>query len=664
MAIRSQIRLAQLTGSLNDAVAAQALVDADSLQGVLDQTAAAIKRITGGASFSGQGAGLFSQTIKSDLPNNHDLGAADGEWRDLYLGDDGEIQLGLDQDTKLTHIPDQGIRLNDGRSFQFRAADTRIFSAGANSLNLEAGNQMHLSGTSVELQATSKAIVDSPELHLEDDGAKISFGAGAPTTLTHIAANDALRLNSDLKLEFRDATEFVHSDADGYMHMEGQTGVNLAVNGVDEIAVTATESTFGGNIRIPDAGYVGAASSVQAMQIEADGDINIVKDLVIRTDGSSIVNAGVDVITFNSTEVLIPGDLTVKGATTTIDTTNLEVEDKLIGMNYTSGSAAGALADAGFIIGNSGGTQRAWYYDAGTSRWAAVETNDAPDAASITPTGFLSIDAADVHLNGLDLFGDGSGAAITLTTGNSPDVGVQHNLTMKDDKQVRLGNSGEIVFFHAAASSKMMLSASAGTGAVYGVPVSQQHTFQIAGLNELNITSNEVQIKQKLSSNAGSALIASSSAGQELQLKGSGAGLHLVDAYAEAGGWSDVDGIKLAASVADWANFEAAYGEVSLLNAITQAGGGAGTLQKRTVEVGAAGIAAGNPVALNLDLSAISTDDAQERVDIYVNGQLMTSGSEVSGNGDYSLESPIDANTSATFQFDLVLDDVVTGVVR
>lgn len=672
MAIRTQIRLVQLTGSLNDAVGKQALVDADSLQGVLDQTAAAIKRITGGATFSAQDAGEFSQTIKSDLPNNHDLGAVDGEWRDLFLGDDAEIQLGLDQDTKLTHIPDAGIRLNDGRSFQFRGADTKIFSAGANSLNLEAGNQMHLSGTSVELQATSptgKVIVDSRELALEDDGVFISFGAGAPTTLSHIAANDALRLNGALKLEFRDATEFIHSDADGFMHLEGATGVHLAVNGVDEVAVTATESTFGGNILIPDAGYVGAASSVQALQIESDGDLNIVKDLVMRTNGSSIVNAGVDVVTFNATEVKIPGDLTVLGTTTTIDTANLEVEDKFIGLNYTSGSISGGAADVGLVLAQARGdnpTNIAFYYKQSANEFRAVQTASPASGSSITDSAtFVDMKIADLRLMGLDVYGNGTGKAVELTTGNSPDVGVQNNLTLLDDKQIRLGALGNGgILQHAAGANKLIISASVGTGVVVGAGVSQTHAFQVADLTEMNIAANDVQIKTKLSSLASNPLVVSGSSGQELRLKGSGAGLHMIDAYAEAGGWSDIDGIKLAAAAADWANFEAAYGEVSLLAAITQAGGGAGTLQKRTVEVGAAGISTGAAVPLNLDLTALTVDEAQERVDIYVNGQLMSSGSEVSGNGDYALESPNDANTTVTFQFDLVNEDVVTGVVR
>ena len=65
-----------------------------------------------------------------------------------------------------------------------------------------------------------------------------------------------------------------------------------------------------------------------------------------------------------------------------------------------------------------------------------------------------------------------------------------------------------------------------------------------------------------------------------------------------------------------------------------------------------------------MDLDALATADCDERVDIYVNGQLMASSSEVSGNGDYVLVGPIDASVPAVFQFNLAVDDVVTAVVR
>ena len=674
MAIRTQIRLEQLTGSLNDTGGAVAALSADSLQGVQDALASAIKRITGAGSFHAQNAGEFSQAITPVANSGQDLGSAAKGWDDMFLGDDGVIQLGNDQDTTLTHVPDVGVLLNSVRQLQFGDSGTEIHQESDGNLQATADGSFKVVAPISELEASTAVVIDSPQLNLEDDGAILAFGAGRPTQLIHIAANDSLRLNDAIKLEFRDATEFVHSDADGFMHMEGETGVHLAVNGVDELAVTSLFSTFGGDIRIPDAGYVGNASVAQAIQLEADGDVNIVKDLVMRTNGSSIVNAGVDVVTFNATEVKIPGDLTVLGTTTTIDSTNLEVEDALIGLNYTSGSISGGARDAGLIMGQTGGdapVAKAFYYDTGDSRFKIVETATAASGTNITDGAYQDLQLGDLYLEGLDIYGDGSGKAVVLTTGNSPDVGVQNNLTMGDDKSIVFGAGSDAQIKYDEAASDRLQILAAGAGALLSVSAGDivlgHSGLGAAALGDvLKIqkigTDGVVQVSGSIHS-FGNDLILSSSGGKELKHM-AGTTMMFLDGFKPAT-WSDADGIKLASAAASWTNFEAAYGEASILDAIVSAGGGAGTIQKRTVEVtGSAGYPIGYSVPLNMDLDQLGTADADERVDVYVNGQLMASSSEVTGNGDYALVGPVDSSTPVVFQFNLSLDDVVTAVVR
>jgi len=105
------------------------------------------------------------------------------------------------------------------------------------------------------------------DLYLADSSV-IKMGLDQDVTLTHVP-DAGILLNAAMKLQFRDASEFVHSDADGYMHMEGATGVSLAIAGTDELAVTATESTFGGNIALPDNGTVGNASIAAMLTLAA-----------------------------------------------------------------------------------------------------------------------------------------------------------------------------------------------------------------------------------------------------------------------------------------------------------------------------------------------------------------------------------------------------------
>jgi len=51
--------------------------------------------------------------------------------------------------------------------------------------------------------------------------------------------------------------------------------LHLYVGSAAEISITATESTFGGNILIPDAGTIGSASDTDAISISATGEIDI-----------------------------------------------------------------------------------------------------------------------------------------------------------------------------------------------------------------------------------------------------------------------------------------------------------------------------------------------------------------------------------------------------
>ena len=208
-----------------------------------------------------------------DANSGASLGTTSLGWSDLYIAEDGEIQLGDDQEVKLTHIPDTGVRLN-----------------------------------------------------------------GA------------------MKLQFRDATEFVHSDADGFMHMEGATGVNLAVNGNDEIAVTATESTFGGNIVIPDGGQIGSASDANALTISDAGQINVTAttEATSTNDGALAVAGGLSVansvVVGNDLDLLSNGAILKVGALQPFTLTHTNANNTLL----ATADHRLAFGDAGEYISGDG----------------------------------------------------------------------------------------------------------------------------------------------------------------------------------------------------------------------------------------------------------------------------------------------------------------------
>ena len=90
--------------------------------------------------------------------------------------------------------------------------------------------------------------------------------------------------------------------------------------------------------------------------------------------------------------------------------------------------------------------------------------------------------------------------------------------------------------------------------------------------------------------------------------------------------------------------------------------------ESKTVAAVAAQIAAGTRVfgaGNGFDVSEIGSS-TNDRVDIYVNGQLLVSSSLVTGNGDYALDAGLSgaADCDVKMQFVLEPDDVVNAIVR
>ena len=84
----------------------------------------------------------------------------------------------------------------------------------------------------------------------------------------------------------------------------------------------------------------------------------------------------------------IAGDLTVNGTTTSINTTNLNVEDQFILLASSSGAPN---TDGGIIIQTgTGGTGTALFFDDSVSRWGLTKKDDtAWNATSVTPRQYV-----------------------------------------------------------------------------------------------------------------------------------------------------------------------------------------------------------------------------------------------------------------------------------
>jgi len=67
--------------------------------------------------------------------------------------------------------------------------------------------------------------------------------------------------------------------------------LTLEIGGTAELSLSSTAATFGGNLIIPDTGYIGSASVADSIQIEADGDVKFTQQIGIGVSPSAYVHA-------------------------------------------------------------------------------------------------------------------------------------------------------------------------------------------------------------------------------------------------------------------------------------------------------------------------------------------------------------------------------------
>jgi hypothetical protein len=111
--------------------------------------------------------------------------------------------------------------------------------------------------------------------------------------------------------------------------------------------------------------------------------------LVFSADPTFTGTVNAAAVTTSGT-LTVGGDLVVNGTTTTVNTSNIQLEDRFVILNYGSGSIS-PTAEGGIIVeGGTAGSGQAFYYDGNDSRWA-VNTNASGTATSLTATAYAAI---------------------------------------------------------------------------------------------------------------------------------------------------------------------------------------------------------------------------------------------------------------------------------
>jgi len=191
------------------------------------------------------------------------------------------------------------------------------------------------------------------DLTLKSDAAILGFGVDTDTTLTHVADTGVL-LNSTRKIQFNDASQFIH----------GSSATVLSLGATDEIDLTATAIDINGNVDVSGTSTlasVDVTGVATAATFEPDGDTSAsdnaaigytaAEGLILTGQGSTndvtIKNdADADVITIatGGTSVDIVGDVTASTVNADGDT------------SAGDNAAMGYTAAEGLILTGQGST--------------------------------------------------------------------------------------------------------------------------------------------------------------------------------------------------------------------------------------------------------------------------------------------------------------------
>ena len=308
-------------------------------------------------------AGTFHHDLVPNADDSLDLGSASAAWQDLHLEGD--------------------VLMTDAGKVSTAAGDLTVESV-AGSLVLEAGEAaadsivlraVHASG-GVDLKVASNVVlsvdadsVDIAQATVIAHAAGLSLGAGGNEFSITESSDDVTlaSLVSDKDMIFKvndggSATEVMRLDGDvaalkmasGKQVQLGGAGANLSGDGSDISAIAANNFVI--DTQGTDAGdgvSITLGSDTADTKLQVKNNSGVLKFQADATgDGSFAQDLGVGRDLTVTRNVVINGDLDVNGATTTIDTANMAIEDSIIGIG-TSGSVgyAPAAMARGIIFG-------------------------------------------------------------------------------------------------------------------------------------------------------------------------------------------------------------------------------------------------------------------------------------------------------------------------
>jgi hypothetical protein len=220
------------------------------------------------------------------------------------------------------------------------------------------------------------------------------------------------------------------------------TSGDIAVNGGDITTTSASATLFNSN-----ATAVSIASSATAVTIGSaagTGTTTINNSLSGKGTNNNIDmlnitgSAGLSV----TKNVVISGDLTVNGSMVTVNTTNLEVKDSVIGLGFASGTIAQTAGDRGWIGGLAGTNNVMSKWDNTASEFAFATTTSSA-TGSFAIAAYSNLHAANIQGSIISASLGFSGSHTKLIDGTSAFIGgAGVSITSQSNGAVTISTTG------------------------------------------------------------------------------------------------------------------------------------------------------------------------------------------------------------------------------
>ena len=290
------------------------------------------------------------------------------------------------------------------------------------------GDGSQLTGLVTELSISDGSNTDTVDL-LTDT---LTFTNASTHGFTFSVTDNTVTLNTPQDLRTTASPDFAGVTAGN---------VQVGITGDNEIDTTSGNLTIdsaGGTTTIDDAAAVTGTLTVTGAT-DLNSSLNVQGNIVLDGAGAQSItnsngnlsiastsgNVSIESTVFAGNDVTIPGNLTVQGTTTTIDSTEVNIGDNILTLN-----AAGTVADGGIQVIDTTGTAGTgsllwnatndyWYAgisgsthyrvatytnaDPATNAIPKIDANDRLVASNIADTGTQVDITVDLDLNGNDL---------------------------------------------------------------------------------------------------------------------------------------------------------------------------------------------------------------------------------------------------------------------